>query len=118
MKHNFYKMSTTTSYLFDRRIPANQFTIPTQATYFATSSLAAASQTGIAYDPGSQIYQLRQLTPGNSFANNTTIYSEDKSPLGVEVMRRKSDLVYPSQTPQALTVPNVYTLNSKYTLRR
>lgn len=107
---------TETSWLYDTSIPTNQWTMPTQSTAFGTSSLASASVSMLAYDPGSQIYHLRQLTNGNNHANNTIIYSEDKSQLGIEVERRRAGLRYPKKDPNALTVPNVYSLNDKHRL--
>ena len=107
---------TETSWLYDTTIPSNQFTIPTQATAFASSSLASASVSLLAYDPGSQIYSLRKLTNGNNHANNTAIISEDKSQLGVETARRQAGLKYSKKSPNALTVPNVYSLNDKHRL--
>lgn len=99
------------SWFLDPDIPANQKVYPTQATAFASSSLAAASSSFLAYDIGQQEITLIPQTAGNRKLNNLAIVSEDKSALGIAVRRRARALQFSKPNPEALTPPNKFSLS-------
>lgn len=104
------------SWFLDPDLPKNQNSYPTQATAFGSSSLAAASSSVLAYDGGRQEISIIPETFGNRKLNNLVVVSEDKSPLGIAVRRRAAALQFTKNDSRALTVPNKYSLKSKYTL--
>lgn len=104
------------SWFLDPDVPSNQKSYPTQATAFGSSSLAAASSSVLAYDGGRQDITLIPQTLGNRKLSNLAIISEDKSALGIAVRRKAAALQFTKNDPNALTVPNKYSLKSKYTL--
>jgi hypothetical protein len=99
------------SWFLDPDIPRNQNIYPTQATAFASSSLASASSSFLAYDGGLQEITIIPQTQGNRQLNNLAIASEDKSALGIAVRRRAAALQFTLKDPNALTVPNKYSLS-------
>ena len=99
------------SWFLDPDVPANQRLFPTQATAFGSSSLASASASFLAYDGGKQEISLIPQTLGNRQVNNLSIISEDKSSLGVAVRERASAFHFSRKDPNALTVPNKYSLS-------
>lgn len=102
------------SWLFSRQLPRNEFSIPTQATAFGTSSLVATAPTQYVIDPGSQLYSLYPATTGNGNSPNLTVLSEDKSDLGVETVRMAMGVRFTRPDPRIPTTPNVDSLDSKY----
>lgn len=101
----------SSSWFLDPSVPYNQRTFPTQATAFGSSSLASASASTIAYDGGKQEYFLAPQTTGNRKTPNLTIYSEDKSSLGIAIRERAAALQFTRKDPNAMTVPNKYSLS-------
>ena len=101
-------------WLFSRTLPRNEFSIPTQSTYFAQSSLASASQTDYAYDDGRQVWNPYLATEGNGNRPNQIIYSTDKSPVGIEVVRQAAGVRFSKPDPRIPTTPNVHSLDSQY----
>lgn len=104
------------SWFLDPEIPRNQRSYPTQATAFGSSSLAAASSSALAYDGGRQEISIIPQTLGNRKLSNLVVMSEDKSALGISVRRQAAALQFTKMDSRALTVPNKYSLKSKYTL--
>lgn len=104
------------SWFLDPSVPDNQRTFPTQATAFGSSSLASASGSFLAYDMGKQEITLIPQTQGNRQLNNLAIVSEDKSPLGIAIRKRAEALSFTKKDPNEMTVPNKFSLSSKYTL--
>lgn len=99
------------SWFLDPDVPANQRLFPTQATAFGSSSLASASASYLAYDGGKQEITLIPQASGNRQVNNLSIISEDKSSLGVAIRQRASAFHFSRKDPNALTVPNKYSLS-------
>ena len=106
------------SWFLDPSVPSNQNSYPTQATAFASSSLASASKSYMVVDRGSQEPELFKMTDGNRKADNMTIFSEDKSPLGIEARERASKQMFTSAPDRMLTVPNVNSLSRNTLLQR
>ena len=106
----------TDSWLLNPTIPKFGRSLPTQSTAFGASSLAASSASSIAYDDGRQTPILQYMTPGNQHHNNLIIVDQDKSPLGIDNIRRTGELRYTKVQSGVLTVPNIHTLDSKYRL--
>lgn len=106
------------SWFYDPVIPTNQRLAPTQATAFGMSSLASSSGSILAFDGGLQEVTLIPQTGGNGRKDNMMIISEDKSALGIATRTRASGLRFAKKDPNAMTVPNKYSLKSDYTLRR
>jgi hypothetical protein len=104
------------SWFLDPDLPKNQNSYPTQATAFGTSSLAAASSSALAYDGGRQEISIIPETFGNRKLNNLVVISEDKSALGIALRRQAATVQFTKNDSRALTVPNKYSLKSKYTL--
>jgi hypothetical protein len=102
------------SWLYSRSLPRNEFSIPTQATAFGTSSLVATAPTEYVIDPGSQIYSLYPATQGNGNTPNLIVRSEDKSDLGVQTVRSAMGVRFSKPDPLIPSVPNVDSLDSKY----
>lgn len=102
------------SWLYSRQLPRNEFSIPTQATAFATSSLVATAPTQYVIDPGSMLYSLYPATHGNGNTPNLTVMSEDKSDLGVQTVRSAMGIRFTKPNPVTPTTPNVDSLDSKY----
>ena len=110
-------MEGNPSWLYNHKIPINQYSAPTQATAFATSSLASASTNYVAYDGGRQDFSLQQATGGNRHKNNLNIIDEDKSNIGIENALRAQKIFFSKPDPRALTVPYVYVENRSNLLR-
>jgi hypothetical protein len=104
-------MSETHSWVLDPIIPANASAFPTQATYFASSSLASASGSILALDRGDQISTLYPITTGNRNFHNLQIIDTDKSALGVAMRRRAMQHKFSKPPLDALTVPNKFSLS-------
>jgi hypothetical protein len=100
----------STSWLLDPTQPSNQFTFPTQATYFGSSSLASASGSFIAVDPGKAEMHLIPMTAGNRQQHNLYIVDDDKSYLGMQQRAMASRLHFSKPDPLALTPPNKFSL--------
>jgi hypothetical protein len=99
------------SWFLDPDVAINGNIFPTQATFFASSSLASASATYIADDPGSQTLKLTKMTQGNRQVNNMAIFATDKSPLGVAVRRRAAALQFTTPDKEILTTPNKHSMS-------
>lgn len=99
------------SWFLDPDIPRNQNTFPTQATYFASSSLASSSSSFIASDFGQQEQSLHKITNGNRQVNNLAIVDTDKSALGMSIRARAAQLQFTKPDPKALTTPNKFSLS-------
>jgi hypothetical protein len=99
------------SWFYNPQIPYNEMSYPTQATYYATSSLASASGSILAMDTGSQEYHLYPMTAGNRQLHNLEIIDTDKSPMGALVRARMAALHFTKPDPKALTTPNKYSLS-------
>lgn len=99
------------SWILDSNIPANSRTFPTQATYFASSSLASSSGSILALDRGDQMPTLFPITSGNRNFHNLQIIDTDKSALGVSVRKRVEQLHFSKPPLDALTVPNKFSLS-------
>ena len=110
-------MDHNPSWLYNERIPGNQFLAPTQATAFASSSLASASMGAVAFDGGSQEFKIDHATMGNRHKNNVLIVDEDKSPLGLINAAQRSQVHFTPKDPRALTVPYVYVENRSNLLK-
>ena len=110
-------MERNPSWLLNQRVPANQWTAPTQSTAFGTSSLASSSTNYLTYDGGSQDFQIRKTTSGNPHMNNLNIIDDDKSNLGLQNIMMQRGLTFAKKNPRALTVPYVYTENRSSLLR-
>lgn len=106
------------SWFLDSSIPVNQKSFPTQATAFGSSSLAAASKSYLVVDKGSQEPELFKMTDGNRHQNNLTIFSNDKSSLGVETRERASKLMFRQAPSRMVTVPNVESLSRNTLLQQ
>jgi len=104
------------SWLLDRTLPSNQRRLPTQATPFASSSLASSSASYLAFDNGDQQLHLQFMT-GGAPGNHHALVDSDKSALGIEHERRSAHLTYSKPSINALTVPNVDVLDRKSILR-
>lgn len=94
------------SWFYNPTTPFNEFTYPTQATYYASSSLASASGSFLALDNGSQELHLYPMTEGNRQLHNLYIVDEDKSALGTAVRARMASLQFTKPNPYAITTPN------------
>lgn len=99
------------SWILDSTIPVNSRTFPTQATYFASSSLASASGSILALDRGDQISTLYPVAVGNRNFHNLQIIDTDKSALGVANRKRAMQLPFSKPPLDALTVPNKFSLS-------
>ena len=116
MSGSFYNDRASTSWILNQYRPENEKFAPMQSTPFASSSLAAVASNYLAADYGSQIYGLEKCTAGVPYAN-IDIYSTDKSALGLEWNKRAigRNVGFTPMRPK-VTVPNIYSLRSKYTL--
>lgn len=112
----YIRVNMNDSWLLNPTVPSYGKSLPTQATAFASSSLASASASSLAYDDGRQTPMLKYMTPGNHHHNNLIIVDTDKSPLGIDNKRRTSKLRYSKLESGVATVPNVHSLDSKYRL--
>ena len=101
---------TTYSWFLNPHIPGDSKYLATQSTKFATSSLALSSENVLAYDDGRQIYTTSKSTSGNGKTGNSTIYSTDKSALGVEWYKQAKQAKFKTKEPRTVTVPNIYSL--------
>lgn len=99
------------SWFYNPEVPYNEMSYPTQATYYATSSLASASGSVLAMDTGSQEFHLYPMTMGNRQLHNLNIYDTDKSAMGALVRARMAALQFTKPNPNALTTPNKYSLS-------
>jgi hypothetical protein len=99
------------SWFLDPDVPRNQNSFPTQATYFASSSLASTSSSFIASDFGQQEQSLHKITNGNRQVNNLAIVDTDKSALGMSIRARAAQLQFTKSDPKALTPPNKFSLS-------
>jgi hypothetical protein len=116
MSGSFYNDKSSTSWILNQYRPENEKFAPLQSTPFASSSLAAVGSNYLAADYGSQVYGLEKCTAGIPYAN-IDIYSTDKSTLGVEWSKRSIGRnVGFTPVVAKVTVPNVHSLRSKYTL--
>lgn len=106
-----------TSYLFSNDLGPTSYEFPTVNTHFGMSSLANSAASVIAYDPGSSLYRERIISKGNHHKNNTIIYSDEKSLLGMQNRETKGKLYYKKKDKKAATTPNTNSLDSKYRLR-
>ena len=101
------------SWFLDPEVPINSRTFPTQATAFGSSSLASASSSFIASDFGKQEPSLSEWSRGNRQVNNLSIVDTDKSALGMATRLRASSLRFTKKDPNAMTVPNKFSLSRK-----
>jgi hypothetical protein len=116
MSGSFYNDKGNISWILNQYRPENEKYCPLQSTPFASSSLAAVGSNYTATDHGSQIYSLKKRTEGIPKAN-IDLYSTDKSSVGLEwTERRAARNVSFSALQPTVTVPNIFSLRSKYTL--
>jgi hypothetical protein len=99
------------SWLYDPVRPQYAEAFPTQATYFASSSLASSSGSILAMDPGNQMQSLYPMTSGNRNFNNLYIIDTDKSEVGVANRKRAMQHRFSKPPLDALTVPNKFSLS-------
>ena len=99
------------SWFLDPEIPTNQKSFPTQATYFASSSLASSSGSFLASDFGKQEPTLIKMTGGNRQLNNLVVVDTDKSALGMSIRARAANLSFSKAPQNMLTVPNKFSLS-------
>lgn len=99
------------SWFLDPDVAANQNTFPTQATRFASSSLASSSSSFLASDFGKQEQTLIKMTGGNRQLNNLAIVDTDKSALGMSIRARAANLSFSKPPANMLTVPNKFSLS-------
>ena len=101
---------TTYSWFLNPHIPGDSKYLATQSTKFGCSSLALSSTNMLAIDDGRQIYTTSRSTAGNGKDHSTTIYSTDKSALGVEWYKHAKTANFKVKEPRTVTVPNIYSL--------
>jgi hypothetical protein len=106
------------SWFLDPEVPINSRSFPTQATAFASSSLASSSSSFIASDFGKQEPSLREWSRGNRQVNNLAIVDTDKSALGMAVRERASSLSFHKKDPNAMTTPNKFSLARNTLLKK
>jgi len=117
MASSFINDKARTSWILNQYRPIDENYVATQATAFASSSLAATGENYLAVDTGKQEYGLYKMTDGAPHSN-IKMYGTDKSALGVEwykMTQAKNVRITP--VDPKLTVPNKFSLRSKYTLK-
>lgn len=117
MASSFINEKARTSWILNQYRPIDENYVATQATAFATSSLAAVGENYLAVDSGKQEYGLYKMTDGVKHSN-IKLYGTDKSAVGVEwykMTKAKKTQITPVEPK--LTVPNKFSLKSKYTLK-
>ena len=105
------------TWIYNKKVPSNSFSMPTEASAFASSSLASSASSDLAVHT-TKWGDLR-LQPLIQGRQPTTIYATDKSSLGTEYLRQNEASAGFSLNlnPMGMTTPNIYTLRRSSLLR-